>query len=158
MEKQAKSNLLSRLSDDEVLHWQQLSQLRRQAVSSGNLASTQSIDKELMQMRAKVWIYNPDLRENFLTTYFQDPPPDRIINGLIWQSQADWFTSNTFEASKVPLWICSGAQDVVPLSQLDMIRSLAPQNQLSIYDDCGHIPWLEHPERFYRDLKSFLNS
>ena len=51
-------------------------------------------------------------------------------------------------------------EDVVPtqpmVSQLRSVLQAAGDFTELVYEDCGHSPHLEHPERFARDVRSFL--
>lgn len=114
-----------------------------------------------MKLRVRSWVYNPDLRDQFLDEYFQDAPPDREINKWIWAEAQNWFSWNMLGKTSVALkkskiWIAAGENDSVPVSQMQKLACLIPGSRLTIYEKCGHIPWLEHPQRFYKELKEFI--
>lgn len=58
-----------------------------------------------------------------------------------------------------PALVIHGRQDdvVLPASG-EAIAGAVPGAELLLYDDCAHAPFLEHPERFDRDLLAFLEA
>ncbi len=56
-----------------------------------------------------------------------------------------------------PTWLCWGPKDLlVPVRDAREVDELIPDSRLTIYEDTGHVPMLERPERFNRDLAEFL--
>ena len=98
------------------------------------------------------------LEKLFLNDYFQDPPPDREVNKWVWDSLGDWFSWDRVPKANMPIWLCVGENDSVPLSQARKTKQLIPQATLTELKKCGHIPWIESPDLFYRNLTSFLES
>jgi proline iminopeptidase len=156
MERATSEHLISVLSDDEKLEWQRLRLERNKARDSRNFEQVEIFDKELMRLRVKAWVFNPDLREAFLEEYFQDPPPDREVNKLIWDARQGWFSWDQLKDVPTKIWLCVGANDSVPVVQAKKVFETVPIARLSVFEDCGHIPWLEHPRKFYAELDQFL--
>lgn len=151
-------HLESTLSETERSEWRSLRAMRNLARDRGDLTAVQSADRRLMQLRVKAWVFNPDLRATFLAEYFQDPPPDREVHTWIWQNAEPWFSWSALERVEADLWICTGKNDSVPIAQSERIVRQVPGAKLSVLDQCGHMPWLEHPEVFYSLLRSFFSS
>jgi len=56
-----------------------------------------------------------------------------------------------------PTWLCWGPKDLlVPVRDAHVFDELIPDSRLTIYEDTGHVPMLEQPERFNSDLRAFL--
>jgi pimeloyl-ACP methyl ester carboxylesterase len=56
-----------------------------------------------------------------------------------------------------PTLIVWGPKDrLVPIKDAHEFDRLIPDSRLKIYDDTGHVPMLERPERFNADLREFL--
>ena len=56
-----------------------------------------------------------------------------------------------------PTLIVWGSEDIlVPLRDAKEFDRLVPDSRLVVYDDTGHMPMLERPERFNEDLRAFL--
>lgn len=158
MEEATAAHLLGVLNESEKTLWKNLRQDRNAARDRGDLVQVRALDAEMMKLRVKAWVFEPSLREIFLKDYFQDPSPDREVNKWIWSAQEGFFDWEKAPAIQNPLWICVGENDSVPLGQARRLHELVPKSELSIFEQCGHIPWLEHPARFYRELKQFLIS
>ncbi len=62
-------------------------------------------------------------------------------------------------AVKAPTLLIHGAQDrLVPLSFVQAVVAHRPEWQLEVFDDCGHVPMLEFPERFVDTIVSWRNA
>lgn len=56
-----------------------------------------------------------------------------------------------------PVLVTHGREDaVVPLAASQLVVDTVPGARLSLYEDCGHSPFQEHPERFNRELAAFV--
>ena len=153
----ASQNLLDAILPNEKEKWTSLRKARNVAREEGRLVDVEAADKELMYLRVKSWVFNPDLREIFLQEYFQDPPPDREVNKWIWEAIQGWFSWDMLPSAKSDFWVCVGANDSVPVEQANRLVRLAPNSCMTVFENCGHIPWLEYSERFYAELTDFLN-
>ena len=57
-----------------------------------------------------------------------------------------------------PTLIIWGRQDnIVPVEHANRFKRDLPNSQLIIYEDCGHVPMLEHPDRVAKDVDVFLS-
>lgn len=158
MEKRTSEHLISVLSESEKEQWTRLRAERNMARDEGNIEKVEALDKELMNLRVKAWVYDPKFRESFLNEYFQDPPPDREVNKWIWEAQQGWFAWDRLSTVQTPTWVCIGANDSVPVSQAQRIVETMPNAQLTVFENCGHIPWMEHSKEFYYRLGRFLKN
>ena len=149
-------NLLATLTGDEREHWTQLRKRRNAARDTGNSDEVTKCDRLMMNLRVKSWIFDPHLHKSFLEDYFQDPPPDRDVNKWVWDSLGNWFSWDRVKAATMPIWLCVGENDSVPVSQARRLNGLLPNSTLSIFEKCGHIPWMEHPAEFYSSIRQFL--
>ncbi|MDF9432215.1 alpha/beta hydrolase [Cupriavidus gilardii] len=62
--------------------------------------------------------------------------------------------------ARVPILLLYGARDalVMPQPAIARARALNPRVRVSLYDNSGHAPFLEEPQRFNRDLVNFVSS
>ena len=61
---------------------------------------------------------------------------------------------SSIECPTLILW---GRKDIlVPIKDAYEFDRLIPDSRLSVYDDTGHVPMIERPERFNDDLQAFL--
>jgi pimeloyl-ACP methyl ester carboxylesterase len=82
-----------------------------------------------------------------------------------WDMQREIPTMTAFAAkglgnARVPLLFLYGGQDALVDTQATLARakSLNPRIETKVYEDSGHAPFIEEPERFNRDLADFLES
>jgi proline iminopeptidase len=57
----------------------------------------------------------------------------------------------------VPLLVLYGYQDFEPVVQAYLLKERLPSTRVRLLNECGHVPWLEQPEAFYRELLDFLS-
>lgn len=64
-----------------------------------------------------------------------------------------------FKALSKPLLVTYGAADTIVLPAMAMlVQERCPKAKLSEYPETGHAPFLEHPERFNRELGDFFRN
>lgn len=156
MERLSSDALVNAMGPQDHRTWAELRAKRNAARDEGDTETVQMCDREMMSLRVKSWIFSPELHESFLLDYFQDPPPDREVNKFIWEAQADWFKWEAVSRARSKIWLLAGRHDATPLSQFDRLCAKLPNSRLTVYEKCGHIPWFEKPEVFYRDLSFAL--
>jgi pimeloyl-ACP methyl ester carboxylesterase len=68
-------------------------------------------------------------------------------------------TDRLYLAAHVPTLIVWGARDgIIPVSHATNAHRAIPGSRLEIFDDAGHFPHCEDPERFVETLVGFLDS
>ena len=66
--------------------------------------------------------------------------------------------TDVFKTIKVPVLVSHGAEDnLVKVAAARYTASIVPGAKLSIYDNVGHAPFLERPERFNGELAAFAS-
>jgi proline iminopeptidase len=97
--------------------------------------------------------------------YFSDPSkardltPFRVVGRVqqsVWESLGDFDLTGDLEGIKIPSVVIHGRDDPIPLaSSLEAARAL--ETNLVVLDDCGHVPYVEQPERLFSALDTFLD-
>jgi proline iminopeptidase len=97
--------------------------------------------------------------------YFSDPrrstdlTPFRVIGRIqqsVWQSLGDFNLIRDLEGIRIPSIIIHGRDDPIPLaSSSEAARALG--TTLVVLDDCGHVPYVEQPDRLFAALEPFLD-
>ncbi len=114
------------------------------------------------------------IRQNIEAVYFDD---DKVTDGLIEryyelalrkgnrQAFVDRAKTQTIDNSHMlsqitqqTLIIWGRHDEWIPLRNAYKFDSLIPNSELLIYEDAGHVPMEELPERTARDLKKFLQT
>ncbi|HEV3000456.1 MAG TPA: alpha/beta hydrolase [Solirubrobacteraceae bacterium] len=58
---------------------------------------------------------------------------------------------------RAPTLVVWGEKDLlVPVEDAEVFHELVPDSRLVVYEDTGHVPMLERPERFNADMRRFL--
>lgn len=98
--------------------------------------------------------------------YFADPnratdlTPFRVtgrVQQSIWESLGDFDMTGDLATIHCPSIVIHGRQDPIPLASSEAIaKSL--RAELVVLDDCGHVPYVEQPEKLFSALKRFLRA
>jgi proline iminopeptidase len=97
--------------------------------------------------------------------YFSDPrkasdlTPFRVVARVqesVWESLGDFDLIRGLKGIKTPSIIIHGRDDPIPLaSSVEAARALG--TDLVVLDECGHVPYVEQPQRLFAALDSFLD-
>lgn len=98
--------------------------------------------------------------------YFADPSdardltPFRVISRVqqsVWESLGDYDLLPRLPEIQLPTLIVHGRDDPIPVaSSMDVAKSMGIE--LMVLDDCGHVPYVEQPEKLFRAVESFLTA
>jgi proline iminopeptidase len=97
--------------------------------------------------------------------YFSDPrnaadlTPFRVIGRIqhsVWESLGDFNLLPDLEAVKIPSIVIHGRDDPIPLASSSEAAN-ALGTDLVVLDDCGHVPYVEQPDRLFAALEPFLD-
>lgn len=97
--------------------------------------------------------------------YFSDPrkasdlTPFRVVARVqqsVWESLGDFDLIRDLKGIKIPSIIIHGRDDPIPLaSTVEAARALG--TNLVVLDECGHVPYVEQPQRLFAALDPFLD-
>ena len=97
--------------------------------------------------------------------YFSDPhkasdlTPFRVVARVqqsVWDSLGDFDLSKDLKGIKIPTFMVHGRDDPIPLaSSVEAARALG--TNLAVLDECGHVPYVEQPQKLFAALDSFLD-
>jgi proline iminopeptidase len=97
--------------------------------------------------------------------YFSDPrnardlTPFRVVGRVqqsVWESLGDFDLISALQGVRISSFLVHGRDDPIPLaSSVEASRAL--ETDLLVLDDCGHVPYVEQPERLFSALDTFLD-
>ena len=97
--------------------------------------------------------------------YFSDPrkakdlTPFRVVGRVqqsVWESLGDFNLISDLKGIKIPSIIITGRDDPIPFASSSEGASALGTN-LVVLDECGHVPYVEQPERLFASLDPFLD-
>ncbi|HMG01477.1 MAG TPA: alpha/beta fold hydrolase, partial [Gemmatimonadaceae bacterium] len=97
--------------------------------------------------------------------YFADPSnakdltPFRVMGRVqqsVWESLGDFDLIRDLKGIKIPSIVICGRDDPIPLASSSEAASVLGTN-LVVLDECGHVPYVEQPQRLFAALDPFLN-
>jgi pimeloyl-ACP methyl ester carboxylesterase len=90
------------------------------------------------------------------------PPPERTVEELVRALEALRDRPDATDVARTfdgPFWIVVGDKDpFLPLDEAREIVANARNGRLEVFEDTGHLPNLERPERLNRLLQEFLTA
>ncbi len=90
------------------------------------------------------------------------PPSERTVDELVRAVRALRDRSDSTELARRfrgPLWIAVGDADpFLPVDEAREIVEAAPNGRLEVFEDTGHFPSRDRPERFNELLREFLQA
>ncbi|MFN2636433.1 MAG: alpha/beta fold hydrolase [Gemmatimonadaceae bacterium] len=97
--------------------------------------------------------------------YFSDPrnardlTPFRVVGRVqqsVWESLGDFDLIPDLKEIKIPSIVIHGRDDPIPTaSSVEAAQAL--ETKLVLLDECGHVPYVEQPERLFAALDPFLD-
>lgn len=70
---------------------------------------------------------------------------------------SDWNVADELDRISAPTLVLCGRHDwICPLPQSELMAERIPGARLVVFDESGHFPWLEEPEKFWGALDDFL--
>jgi pimeloyl-ACP methyl ester carboxylesterase len=84
----------------------------------------------------------------------------RVAHTVIdWRGQIVRMTDRAYLTALLPVCVIWGVDDeVVPVRHAAVVEAHAPGAQVHIFDECGHFPHRDQPDRFVRVLHRFVAS
>ena len=73
------------------------------------------------------------------------------------QQLGEWDWHAEFAELRVPTLVVTGSEDVIPIESSEDWAETLPEGRLLVLENCGHLPWLEMPERFAPAVAQFLD-
>lgn len=82
------------------------------------------------------------------------------INRLVIQNlfKLKYDCSKQFKDFRKPVLIFQGENDIITVETAKEIEMAFPNSRLVLMKNCGHYGWLDAPELYFSNIKSFLNS
>jgi pimeloyl-ACP methyl ester carboxylesterase len=78
------------------------------------------------------------------------------VQQSVWESLGDFDLIRDLKGVTTPSIIIHGRDDPIPLaSSTEASRAL--ETNLVVLDECGHVPYVEQPERLFAALDTFLD-
>lgn len=117
-------------------------------------------NKEFIREQAqKIFFDRRHISEDLIEHVYQQLQDRQYVRFLIRVAKVtrDYRMDDELAKVKVPTLLIWGAQDeVTPPSVAYQFQRSLPNAQLVFFDQCGHAPPIEHPERFSQTVREFL--
>jgi proline iminopeptidase len=97
--------------------------------------------------------------------YFADPSRSRALTPFrvtgrvqqsVWESLGDFDLREGLRAVHCPTLVIHGRQDPIPLESAAAVAQSLSAEFIAL-DDCGHVPYVEQPERLFAAIRRFLS-
>ena len=122
------------------------------------LASEPTTDEEYAAMlRDMLPLYlNPDADVDAVAKTLEGTEFKAAAGTASMEAWSQWDATNNLAAVSAPTLVVGGGWDwICPRSQAEAIATGVSDAELVVWDDVGHFPWLEQPERFFDLIRSW---
>ena len=89
----------------------------------------------------------------------RDLTPFRVTSRVqqsVWASLAGLELLPALRELRIPALVVHGRQDPIPVASSEAVAG-ALSGSLVVLDDCGHVPYVEQPARFFAAIRTFLD-
>ena len=101
--------------------------------------------------------YSPEKRDAWIAQV--DPTSFRYhVNQMLWQDAQKFNLNPELKKFRQPTLVITGRYDinVAPSVAYDIHQSI-PNSRFDVFEQSGHLPWFEEPEKFVQVLDQFLS-
>lgn len=138
-----RSNILSRLSIEEV------EEIQKWAALIGANERVREANYEMLKITVPAYFYDKIYAEKLLKDITEESY-NYLVSDLLWMDliTQSYDLKPKFEDFKPRVLIIIGRQDIVGETTAYKMNKSIPNSQLMFIEECGHFPWIEHPEIF----------
>jgi proline iminopeptidase len=155
----ASANLMKPLSRAERREHALLGQQLEKAIEENDSEGMAELHARRLALGARAFFHSPEAALKFIEDYRAADAHRKLnlrVNRLVLSSYRKIPTWDRLDQVSASLLVLYGYQDFEPITQAYLIRERIPQTRICFLNRCGHLPWLEQPEAFYRELRGFL--
>lgn len=101
--------------------------------------------------------YSAKQMQRDLTVSVLNSPPtsDALKTGLKILINSDLRALNS--TSSIPRhWVLGGLDRLVPIKVAEDLKSMYPDDQITLFKDAGHAPFMTHPQQFVQSVTEFI--
>ena len=148
-----RSNIQSRLSIEEV------EEIQKWAALIGTNERVREANYEMLKITVPAYFYDKRYAEKLLKDITEESY-NYLVSDLLWMDliTKGYDLKPKFEDFKPQALIMIGRQDIVGETTAYKMNNSIPNSQLMFIEECGHFPWIEQPEIFYRAVTEFFNN
>ncbi len=157
----ASANRRAHLSAPERDEYEELSRQRRVALEAGDAEACRAIDAQRMKLSLRSAIFSPAIADAHAVEHLREMGDLYLVSRVNQQVSRSWRQTwngigDRLKRVTAPTLIVYGYQDFEPITQAYRLKEHLPHAQLCFINECGHVPWIEQPEAFYRVVNTFL--
>lgn len=146
-----RANILSRLSIMEV------KEIERWSDSIRSNRNVKKANTEMMKVTVPAYFFNKTYSANFFNQITEDTY-NHLVSDYLWMDlmKNGYDLKPKFKEFSQNALIIIGRQDIVGESTAYKMNDNIPNSELLIIEECGHMPWIEQPNIFYKEVRDFL--
>jgi proline iminopeptidase len=122
----------------------------------GSASDLQAVYLDLFRLIVPLYFFDRDRGEQFMGTAKKGSFHPKLAQLLQTDLLRSYHVRNQLSHFKNPALIIQGHQDPMPESVALESKAALPNALLIFLDECGHFPWLEQPDAFYKSVETFL--
>lgn len=112
---------------------------------------------EMIRITAPAYFYDKRYAKDYLKAITENSY-NHLVSDFLWMDliNKNYDLKPSFHEFESPVLIIIGRQDIVGETTAYTIHSAIPNSKLMFIEDCGHFPWVEQKEIFYKAVREFL--
>lgn len=113
----------------------------------------------MLKANAPAYFYNKKNVAEFIDILTIPGSYSPEYNSLMWSDlfRTKYDLTKRFKGFKKPVLVIQGRQDILGDETAIRISQSIPGSKLVFMNRCGHVPWMDAPEDFLRELEMFLS-
>ena len=148
------ANVEKMVHPDKFPQLEAINQRFKAEFASGQGVS-EAVDTAYADVYSTVWAYSPEAAQRIKTDYLNAGGFRRVAAGAP-RSDPEVFLKGLKQIG-CPTLIVYGYQDYEPITQAYVLKAHFQNAEIAFINRCGHMPWLDQPDTFYRLLDEFIN-
>lgn len=146
----ANDNRRSKLSVEEILFSRQVGDSMR------NNTASEATQKKMANIQFRLNIYDAFKADSILQVISKRRRNPVMENIMLADMAKNYNVRPAISHFSFPFMVVAGRQDPVAIFPTVDIMQLNKKAQIVWINKCGHMPWLEQPQIFYKEIFNFL--
>jgi len=132
--------------------------IRQTEAAMGSSSDLQAVYQDLFRVMVPLYFFDRERAEQFMAAGRKESFHPQLAQLLQADLLHNYHVQNQLRHFNRPVLIIQGHQDPMPEGVALESKATLPNARLVFLNECGHFPWLEQPDAFYKNLETFLKS
>lgn len=152
-----KTNISARFNRNQRYVFDMLRSQRKMAAINRDNPLQKKLHIRLMhEFYAPTWVYTPEKAIQYARDFEMQYNINPYLTEYLMPSWYALDILSIIDGLATPTLVMYGYQDPQVITQAYMLAQRLVNARVVLLDECGHLPWLDQPERFYAEIDLFF--